>query len=148
MKGEQAEYTVVLKKAKMFPKRKRIRKALSEIKDFVFKHTRSKSTSIATEVNEFLHKNSKNIPQKVQLVLQKKEDKTLVFLKGGKQLEEARKKEQEKKKKEKEKKGKEEEEKTEKELEKKEEEQKKLAEKKEKEKAGQAVEMKRKTGRE
>lgn len=160
MKKEEAEYTLSLKKAKMFPKRKRIRKALGKIHDFAFKHARSKTVSIAPEVNEFLHKHSKNIPQKLSIVMQKKEDRVRIFLKGGTQLEETKKKEeQEKKNKEKEKKEKETSEKAKKEekgtgtgtaeQEKKEEEKKKLsAEKKEKEKAQHAIEMKRKQGRE
>ncbi|MDO8633897.1 MAG: hypothetical protein Q7K34_01245 [archaeon] len=154
MKGEEAAYIVNLKKAKMFTKDKRTRRALVEIKKFVHKHTRVKNVVIKNEVNEFIHAHSKNIPQKAEVVLRKKDDKILVYMKAGKELEADKKKETEEAKKAKEKKALEEKAKKEKEekksaeeKEKEEDGKKKLEDKKEKEKAGQALEVKRKSGR-
>ena len=101
MKGEKAEYKINLPKAFMFPVTKRVRKALSEIKAFVKKHARVKDTAISNEVNEFIHKNSKNIPRGINAVLLKEDKRVIVFLQGGKQLDAyTAKKAQEKKKKE------------------------------------------------
>src|SRR3989338_7499293 len=106
MKGEKAEYTINLTKAFMFPVTKRVRKALNEIKAFVRKHTRSKEISISNEVNEYIHKNSKNIPRYLKAVLLKDGPRIAVFLQGGKQLEAYQKKKIEEKKKKEEKKSK------------------------------------------
>jgi len=144
MKGEQAEYRINLTNAFMFPPKKRIRKALNEILKFSKKHTRAKETLVSNEVNNYLHKNSKNIPRKVDAILLKEGDKTRVFLKDGKELKvfldhmaKAKKQKEEKKKaKESKKEGKGAEE----EKEKKE----KLEEKKAKEEAQKASDIKRK----
>ena len=72
MKGEEAAYTVNLKKAKMFTKDKRTRRALVELKKFVNKHTRVKNVVIKNEVNEFIHSHSKTTPQKAEVVLRKR----------------------------------------------------------------------------
>lgn len=153
MKGNEASYTFNLKKAKMFPKRRRIVKATGMLKREVIKHTREKNVLIAPEVNEFLHLHSKNIPEKISVVLRKGEGQVFVYIEGGTQLAEAKKRdvEEKKKKADKEKKAdtkKEEPKKSEGEIEKKEEEKtQKLEDKKTKEKAGQAAQIKRKTGR-
>ncbi|MFH1391290.1 MAG: hypothetical protein ABIH20_03190 [Candidatus Diapherotrites archaeon] len=146
MKGEQAEYTIGLRNAFMFPPKKRIRKALNVITRFVKKHTRAKETNISNEINEELHKNSKNIPRRVNVVLLKENDKVTVFLQEGKQLKVyLEEKAKNKKKKDEDKKKKES--KKEEKKETKEEDQgkkEKLEEKKAKETAAKAVEMKRK----
>ena len=144
MKGEQADYVIPLDKAFYFPPKKRITKALAVVKAFVAKHTRHKDTMISMEVNEFLHLHSKNIPKKIDATLLKEGGKIIVFLKGGKGLEEHRKKEAEKKKKDKkeEKKAKEE---PKKDKEAEEEKRQKLEDKKEKEEAEKAAGIKRKT---
>lgn len=161
MKGEEALYSFNIRKAKMFPKRERITKALGFLKKQVFKHSRDKNPTLATEVNEFLHAHSKNVPEKINVVLRKKDDNVTVFLQGGKQLELVKKKEAEEKKKKAEKKEKDEKEKSKKDKgeEKSEskmteeeklaeaEKERKLADKREKEQAGAALEVKRKTGR-
>ncbi|HZX19739.1 MAG TPA: hypothetical protein VFF13_01865 [archaeon] len=147
MKGEQAEYTIALRNAFMFPPKKRIRKALNVIIRFAEKHARAKEIKISTEVNEYLHENSKNLPRKVNAILLKEENKITVFLQEGTQLKtykenkEKTKKETEKKKKEE--KGKEKKEDTGEDKEQKE----KLEDKKEKEKAGHASSIKRKTNK-
>jgi len=41
MKGDKAEYTIGLQRAFLFPPKKRVRKALNEIKRFVKKHARA-----------------------------------------------------------------------------------------------------------
>ncbi|PIN85389.1 MAG: hypothetical protein COV47_02525 [Candidatus Diapherotrites archaeon CG11_big_fil_rev_8_21_14_0_20_37_9] len=146
MKGDKFNYVIPLERAFMFPPKKRIRKALNEILRFVKKHARPKTTLVATEVNEYLHKNSKNIPRRVNATLYREDDKVTVYLETGKQLEAyLKKKEAEKKHKDKEKKEKTKEaaEKTEIKEEDKEK-AKKLEEKKEKEKAARASEIKRK----
>src|SRR3989338_3926583 len=147
MKGEQAEYTIALRNAFMFTPKKRIRKALNVIIRFAEKHARAKEIKISTEVNEYLHENSKNLPRKVNAILLKEENKITVFLQEGTQLKtykenkEKTKKETEKKKKEE--KGKEKKEDTGEDKEQKE----KLEDKKEKEKAGHASSIKRKTNK-
>lgn len=145
MKGNEAEYTIGLRTAFLFPPKKRIRKALNVIKRFVKKHTRAEEILVSNEVNEFLHKNSKNIPRKVKTILLKHEKTINVYLQDGTQLK-AYREAQEKEKKEKTKK------KEEKEKAKEakaapaetEENKEKLEEKKAKEKAAKASEMKRK----
>ncbi|MCR4335913.1 MAG: 60S ribosomal protein L31 [archaeon] len=145
MKGEQAEYTIGLRNAFMFPPKKRIRKALNVINRFVKKHTRAKETNISNEVNEELHKNSKNIPRRVNVVLLKENDKVTVFLQNGKQLKAyLEQKAKDKKKKETEKKPKEDKKETKKEAEEDQEKKEKLEEKKAKETVAKAIEMKRK----
>ncbi|MAG18319.1 MAG: hypothetical protein CL944_02495 [Candidatus Diapherotrites archaeon] len=145
MKGEQAEYTIGLRNAFMFPPKKRIRKALNVINRFVKKHTRAKQTNISNEVNEELHKNSKNIPRRVKTILLKENDKVTVFLQEGKQLKVyLEQKEKAKKKKDAEKKAKDSKKETKKEVEADQEKKEKLEEKKAKETAAKAVEMKRK----
>lgn len=148
MKGEEAAYTLSLKKAKLFPKRERMIKAIGLLKKFVYKHARNKNILLANEVNEYLHKNSKNVPEKISVTLRKDEENIRVYLEGGKQLDLDKKASQERKEKEKkeEKEGKKEE-KTGEEKEKEIENKKKLEEKKEKEKASTALEIKRKTGK-
>ena len=86
MKGEKADYTISLEKAFMFPVTKRVRKALNEIRNFCSKHARAKETAISNEVNEFIHKNSKNIPRRIKAVLLKENERVVVFLQGGKEL--------------------------------------------------------------
>ncbi len=83
MKGERAEYYINFERAFMFPRPKRVRKALTETKRFVTKHTRAKDISISGEVNEFIHKNSKNIPRGMGAVLYREEGKVSVFLQKG-----------------------------------------------------------------
>ena len=150
MKGEQAEYIIPLRDAFKFPKPKRIIKTLGVIKRFVFKHTRKREVFIAKEVNEFLHKHSKNIPRRIDSVIVIDGENARVFLREGKELEEFKKKLAEKKKakekKSEKKEGKDKEEKKaeseeEKELERKKE------EKKIKEEAAMKTDIKRKTGR-
>ncbi|MBI2597696.1 MAG: hypothetical protein HYW50_00700 [Candidatus Diapherotrites archaeon] len=126
---------ISFRKVFLQPKNKRIRKALNEINSFVRKHEKGTGVWVSEEVNEFLHKNSKNIPRKISAVLLKTEKNVAVYLAGGKQLEEdiKRKKAEEKKKKEEPKKEAQPEQKQ------------KIEEKREKERASQAVEIK--TGR-
>ena len=100
MKGNEAEYTIGLKTAFLFPPKKRIRKALNVINRFVKKHSRAEKILVSNEVNEFLHKNSKNIPRRVKTILLKREKTVTVYLQNGKQLK-AYKESQEKEKKEK-----------------------------------------------
>ncbi len=139
MKGDQASYTINLEKAFLFPPRIRIRKAITKIGKFVKKHTRSKNFALSTEVNEFLHLHSKNIPRRVPAILLKEADRVMVFLQNGKQLQEyLKKKEDDKKKKEPKKEEKKEEGGEEK--------KKKLEAKKAKEDAAKAADIKRKTG--
>ena len=151
VKGDKAEYVIPLNRAFMFPQKKRIRKALNEIKRFVKKHTHSSIISVSNEVNEFLHKNSKNIPRRVRATLYREGGKVGVFLEKGKALEAYIKKkgdEQKKKRRaEKEKPAEKGAEEKAAEKEKTGEEKEKLEQKKEKEKAARAAEIKRKTGR-
>jgi ribosomal protein L31E len=154
MKGEQAEYVISLVNVFRHPPLKRIKRALNEIKRFVKKHSRIEEVAIDQEVNEFLHKNSKNIPRKLNATLVKDGEKIIVYLTGSKKIEEDQKKgdaEKKEKKKgakeEKKKEGKEKKEETGKEKsneEKEEEQKKKLEEKKKLEKAAAALEHKRK----
>ena len=145
MKGEQAEYTIGLRNAFMFPPKKRIRKALNVINRFVKKHTRAEQTNISNEVNEELHKNSKNIPRRVNVVLLKENDKVTVFLQEGKQLKiYLEQKSKDKKKKDEDKKSKDKKESKKETKEADQEKKEKLEEKKAKETAAKAVEMKRK----
>ena len=100
MKGDKAEYYISFERAFMFPRPKRVRKALTEIKRFVTKHTRIKEILVSNEVNEFIHKNSKNIARGVGAVLYKDEGKIVVFLQKGTGLDAYIKKRAEQKKKE------------------------------------------------
>ncbi len=153
MKGEQANYIIPLDRAFLFPPKKRIRKALNEIKRFVKKHTRAKEILVSTEINEFIHKNSKNIPRKISATLLKENEKVSVYLETGKQLKEylskkdALKKQKEKKSKEKSDKKKEDQPTKGAPEGKAEEDEKKLEEKKAKEAAIKSADMKRKTGK-
>lgn len=143
MKGNEAEYTIGLKTAFLFPPKKRIRKALNVINRFVKKHSRAEKILVSNEVNEFLHKNSKNIPRKVKAILLKREKTVTVYLQNGKQLKaykESQEKENKEKAKKKEEKDKAKAAATEEVAGQKE----KLEEKKAKEKAAKAAEMKRK----
>lgn len=146
MKGEQAEYNIGLAKAFIYQPKKRIVKAINVIKSFVKKHTRAKEVLISNEVNHFLHRNSKNLPRKVNAVFLKENNSVRVFLQKGKDLESYLKNRdaEKKKKEEKRKEAKEEKKETAEEKEKKQSDEKKLEEKKEMEKAAQAAEMKRK----
>lgn len=83
MKGDKAEYYISFERAFMFPRPKRARKALTEIKRFAAKHTRVKEILVSNEVNEFIHKNSKNIARGVSAVLYKDGGKIVVFLQKG-----------------------------------------------------------------
>lgn len=146
MKGEKAEYTISLEKAFMFPGTKRLKKALAQIRKFVHKHARPKKVAISNEVSEFIHKQSRNIPRKLKVVLYKEATRVVVFLQNSKEFDSYIKKKAEARKKEA--KGKEKEEKKsaeeKKEEAKAEEEQKKLLEEKRmKEEAGKAIEIKR-----
>ncbi len=106
MKGEKAEYYISFEKAFMFPRPKRVRKALGEIRKFAAKHTRASVISISSEVNELVHRNSKNIPRGIKAVLYREDGKVSVFLREGtgmeayirKRAEEKKKTEAEKKK--------------------------------------------------
>lgn len=149
MKGEQADYIIPLKKAFLFPKLKRIRKALTQIKKFVWKHARSKKVLVSNEINELLHANSKNIPHRIPATLFRDGDKVIVFKQKGRGIGEyLKKKEAVKKKDKKDKEAKKEakEEKKE-EAEKGEEHKRKLEEKKAKEESAKASEIKRRTGK-
>ena len=140
MKQNEFESVISLRKVFGFPKTKRTRKAINEIKAFALKHEKNAQVGISGEVNRLLQENSRNIPRKINAVLVKSGKKVTVYLSGGKQLKEDRKREAE----EKEKKKKEQKEKEEKEKPKKEEEteqKEKLQDKKEKEKAAKSLEM-------
>jgi ribosomal protein L31E len=146
MKGNEAEYIISLRKAFDKPPIKRPKAALNEIKKFIKKHTRIENVLISNEVNEFIFKNSKNIPRKLNIVLLKQKNKIKVYLKGSKKLEEDKKaaeKAKETKKLKKTETKKETKENT-KEKETKEKHEKELKEKKQKEKAAEAVSIKRK----
>ncbi len=100
MKGDKAEYYISFEKAFMFPRPKRVRKALCAIRDFAAKHTRAKDISISNEVNEFVHKNSRNIPRGIGALLYREDGKVRVFLQKGSGLDAyIRKRAEEKKKK-------------------------------------------------
>jgi ribosomal protein L31E len=143
MKGEQANYNISLAKAFLYPPKKRIIKAIGVIKKFAKKHTRAKTINISNEVNEYLHKNSKNLPRKVNAILLKENDKITIFMQNGKELKTYLKKREEEKKKKEEKKEEQKKEKSEKE----ETDKIKLEEKKKKEEAAEAAQMKRKTNK-
>ncbi len=154
MKGDKADYVFNLKKAKMFTKDKRTRKALVALKGEVYKHTRNKNILISNEVNEFIHKNSKNIPERIPVTLKKIDEEMFVYLQGGTQLDidekkfaQQKKEKQEQEKKEKKEEKKEEQKEPSKEETKKEEDKEKLEDKRVKEKASKAIEMKRKSGK-
>lgn len=92
MKGDEAEYVVPLGRLFSQPRTKRARRSLGEIRRFVLKHTRNKNISITTGVNEFLWKNSYNIPHRVPVMLRKDGERIIVYLKGSRQIEEDKKK--------------------------------------------------------
>ncbi len=141
-------YVIPLKKLFDKPKRGRAKKAVRAIKEFVKKHKRLEESqiSISKEVNEKIWENGMfGIPRKIEVVLDKIEEKTFVFLKDGKELKEKEKELKEKKKEEKKKETKKEEKKTKEEIQAEEEKAKKLEEKKQKELNAQKVEFKKKT---
>ncbi len=143
MKQDQFETVIPLRKVFEFPKTKRTRKAINEIKAFTQKHAKNVEVQISAEVNRHIQLNSRRIPRKINAVLVKKDNKVKVYLQGGKELKEDQKmdaQEKEKKKKE-EKDSKKTDEK--KETAKEQEDQKeKLEDKREKEKAAKSLEMK------
>src|SRR3989344_5348559 len=106
MKGEQADYVIPLDKAFSFPPKKRVTKALAVVRAFVKKHTRYTNLGVTNEVNHFLHKHSKNIPKRIPATLLKDGSRIVVFLQGGKELAEFKKKKDEQRKKETKKDGK------------------------------------------
>ena|SRR3989338_7511165 len=142
MKGEQANYIISLWTAFLFPPKTRIKKAIRQIKKFVWKHARSKNVALSTEVNEFLHKHSKNIPKKISATLLKEPERVMVFLEKGKELEIYLKKKDAKKEKKDEKSVKKEKAEDKQETA---EQKQKLENKKAKEEAARAAEIKRKT---
>jgi len=95
MKGEQAEYIISFGKVFNQPRAVRMTKALNSIRSFVKKHTRNENTVITKDVNEYMWKNSKNVPRKIPVILRKSGDKIIVYLQGSKQLEEDKKREAE-----------------------------------------------------
>src|SRR3989344_3376513 len=86
MKGERADYVINLNKAFLFGPKERVVKVLGVIRDFVYKHTRSKSYALSNEVNGYIHKHSKNIPHKIAVTLLKEEKRIVVFLQKGKEM--------------------------------------------------------------
>ncbi len=137
MKQNEFESVISLRKVFGFPKTKRTRKAINEIKAFALKHAKNVQVSISEEVNRLLLENSRNIPRKINAVLVKNDKKVTVYLQGGKQLKEDQKREAEEKKKKEQKEKEEKEKPKEEETEQKE----KLKDKKEKEKAAKSLEM-------
>ncbi len=144
MKGEHADYVIPLERAFSFPPKKRIRKAVAVIKQFVKKHTHYNDTSLSNEVNEFLHLHSKNIPHRINATILIDGAKAHVFLQKGTGLEEHKKKKEAKKKKKEAKKEEKEKADEQEEKEAAEEKKKKLEDKREKEEAAKA-DIKRKT---
>jgi len=139
-------YTIPLQKVFDKPRRKRAKKAIRAIKEFVKKHKRlnEEQIGISKEVNQKIWENGMfGIPRKIEIHLKEIEGKTFVFLKEGKELKE-KEKEVKEKKKETEKKKKEETKKTKEENEAEKEKQKKLKEKRQKEKDAEKTEIKRK----
>ncbi len=145
MKGDEAEYIIPLRKAFTQPKGKRIRKALNIIRAFAEKHTRIEKVVLTKDLNEFLLKESKNIPRKVEVLFKKDGERLIIFLKGSREIEEFKKKKAEEEKAKEKKKGKKEE-KTKEEKEAEEEKERKKEEKKVREKAAEKADIKRKTG--
>src|SRR3989344_2904667 len=145
MKGEQANYVIGLEKAFLFPPKTRVKKAITQIRKFVKKHTRMQNFALSNEVNEYLHKHSKNIPKKIPATLLREPNRIVIFLQNGKALPEYIKKNAEKKKEQKESKKEEKKDKAEKTPEN--DTEKKLEEKKAKEDAAKAADIKRKTGK-
>ena len=126
------------------PRRGRAKKAIRAIKMFVKKHKRLNEDQIAIskEVNEKVWENGMfGIPRKIEVELKEIENRTFVFLQGGKEINEIEKQLKEKKKEDK--KGKKEKE-NKKDSEEEKEKEKKLKEKKEKELNAQKAEFKRK----
>jgi len=138
------EYTIPLKKLFDKPKRGRAKKAVRAIKEFVKKHKRLNEDQIVVskEVNEKIWERGMfSIPRKIEVELKEIENRTFVFLQGGKEINEIEKQLKEKKKEDK--KGKKEKE-NKKDSEEEKEKEKKLKEKKEKELNAQKAEFKRK----
>ncbi|MBU0662656.1 MAG: hypothetical protein ABH854_03525 [Candidatus Diapherotrites archaeon] len=100
MKGEEAEYVVPFRKLFNQPVPYRARRAIRELKRFAVKHTRVEESEvlIAEEVNREVWKNSYNIPRRANVILRKKDGKIVVYLQGGKQLAEDKKREEKEKK--------------------------------------------------
>ena len=147
MDGNTAEYVVPLREVYNSPKGKRARRAINEIKRFVWKHARSKDVRITTDVNKKITENSNAIPRRIDVILVKDKDVVSVYLKGSKQLEQEKKKasdrEKAKKAREDAKKAKEAAKEKKENTEEEEEQKKKLEEKREKERASAALERKR-----
>ncbi len=92
MKGNEAEYVIPLTDTIRQHTLKKARRAIVAVKRFVYKHARIKDVSISNEINEFVWSRSKNIPRKINAILLKDGEKVYVYLKGGKGLEEHKKK--------------------------------------------------------
>ncbi len=87
-------YTIPLQKVFNKPKRGRAKNAIKALKNFVKKHKRLNEDQIAIskEVNEKIWARGMfGIPRKIEVVLEKIEEKTFVFLKDGKELKEMQK---------------------------------------------------------
>ncbi len=93
MKGAEAEYVVPFARMFKMPRTKRANKAVNEIRNFAYKHTRSKDVKIAPELNQKVWENSKNIPRRVEVMLRKEGEGVVAYLKDSKEIEEARKRE-------------------------------------------------------
>jgi len=93
MKGTEAEYVVPLGRMFKMPRTKRVNRAITEIRTFAYKHTKNKAVKIAPELNRKVWANSKNIPRRVEVMLRKEGEGIVAYLKGGKEVEETRKKE-------------------------------------------------------
>jgi len=151
MKGAEASYVIPLRKVYRFPKTKRARRAVQEVRNFSKRHGKADTVIVTEEVNENIWKNSYNIPRAIEVIIRKEgENKVVVYWKGGEQLEQIKRKEVEdakkkreeaKKKREEEKKGKEEESKEE------QEQKKKLEDKRKRELSAEKAAIKRKTSR-
>ncbi|MBU1120258.1 60S ribosomal protein L31, partial [Candidatus Micrarchaeota archaeon] len=81
-------YTIPLKHLFKTNKERRAKKAIREIRRFLAKHKRldEEKIVIAGEVNkEVWKKGMYGIPRKIEVELMEEEEKTIVFLKGGKE---------------------------------------------------------------
>lgn len=107
MKGEEAEYVISLVHVIDQNWAKKARRAMNEIRRFVHKHTRKKAENvvITADVNEFVWKDSRNVPRRVPVILKLEGEKVIVYLKGSKQIAEDKKRKEAEKKKPEEKKG-------------------------------------------
>ncbi|MFH1663319.1 MAG: 50S ribosomal protein L31e [archaeon] len=95
------DYTIPLKSVFSKPKRGRAKAAINAIRKFIKKHKRLEGSqfSISKEVNEKVWENGMfGIPRKIEVQLKEINEKTFVFLKGGKELKEMEKQAKEKKK--------------------------------------------------